>query len=172
MRPIYERPDNILTQWNVAFRLLTLKGAGWSLKMTEPLTAHDAVLEAVRQPARLYEVKVRKVAFMGSYIERGGYMIAKQKLDRIVLNARDAGAHFGVAVDCPDGLWVTTLSRMPPDATVATGGRWDRGDPMDVELCYFLPARYFRRVSDPVNHLNAEAGTGAGHENWPWVVLG
>jgi hypothetical protein len=149
MRPLYEAENNRRAQLEVAQRLLALKGPRWRIDMTEPLCAYDALMQQkAGDEVRRYEIKIRYRTFLGGLIERDGYMISKRKLDRIAA----PGPRFGIAADCWDGLFVATFARLPPDLRVGQGGRYDRGDPLDAEPCYFIPSRYFRRVSDPVNH--------------------
>lgn len=155
MRPFYEAKHNRKAQERVMKALLALKGRGWSLIMTEIGAVDDARLYC-HDDSRIYEVKVRHYPFYGSPIEFGGYMIGSSKVARLMRKAN--GGRWGIVIDCYDGVFVADFRKLPPDVRREVGGRRDRGDPRDREICYYIPAKYFKRVCGTVNHVKDEGG--------------
>jgi hypothetical protein len=157
-RPFYEAKHNREAQERVMRKLLALKGRGWKLEITprEQRSSYDALLYCPSD-ARMYEVKVRHYPFNGSPIELGGYMISSYKVDRMQRAAN--GNRWGIVIDCFDGVFVADFFALPSDVRKDWGGRRDRADPADWEICYYIPARHFKRVCDTVNHAKPEGDT-------------
>ena len=156
MRPLYEANHNRIAQLNIMLKLLEMKGRGWRVIMSERLRCWDAILQSLEQ-RRWYEVKVRHRDWNGEHppILIDGYMISQRKVDWLI---KAAGTDpWGLIVDCPDGVYAMTRWRLPDDVCVRKSGRRDRNDPYDWEWCYYIPARYFTRLTDSVTHAKKSA---------------
>ena len=86
------------------------------------------------------EIKVRK----NERSRYPTYMLSKRKYDSLCgLTGQNIDALL--AVQWTDQLGVIQL---PAEHTISTGGRYDRGDPMDVEQVVLIPVAKFKRVPE------------------------
>jgi hypothetical protein len=86
------------------------------------------------------EIKVRK----NERSRYPTYMLSKRKYDSLCgLTSQNIDALL--AVQWTDQLGVIQL---PAEHTISTGGRYDRGDPMDVEQVVLIPVTKFKRVPE------------------------
>ena len=95
------------------------------------------------------ELKVRPKYTWDQLSRLGGYMISLDKLANCCVKAKITKSPFHLAVECSGDLRFATLAA--PGTTVffdrfKIGGRKDRGDNMDTEVCAFIPVRAFVKI--------------------------
>lgn len=71
------------------------------------------------------------------------YMISKDKIDKALAMAQESDVAFVLVIRWTDGIYFHVINDTS-DFAVREGGRWDRGDPKDVELTYHIPTDQFR----------------------------
>jgi hypothetical protein len=129
LRPLYERPEHRLREAAVVARLVTLFGAD-HVKFGLAAVC-DVLLIAASRPMRLIEVKVRTNP-AGAYPT---YMLSRRKYEDLLVLKKHLGAPVALVVQWSDRAGILEL---PAPYRLATGGRSDRGDPLDQEqVCHF-----------------------------------
>ena len=73
------------------------------------------------------------------------YMIDASKMDAGMQIAAHDGVPFFLIVHFTDGVYWIKVEE-GPFATRKTGGRTDRGDPNDIEVCCYVPMLLWRRL--------------------------
>jgi hypothetical protein len=138
MRRIYESETDRNNQAAVVAKL----ERAFELTATaprDPFAPYDAVFRFPHTPC-VVEVKVRR----NERDRYPTYMLSEAKYNALcALDAR--GANALLAVQWTDQLGVV---QVPTKHTVSTGGRYDRGDSLDVERVVLIPTAAFIRVPD------------------------
>lgn len=76
------------------------------------------------------------------------YLIDAAKVERGRWIAGYDGVPYLVIVRFTDGIWYARIRESDP-LRIAAGGRVDRGDPMDIDRCAFIPMGAFRKLKGP-----------------------
>ena len=112
----------------------------------------DGWLGFGRQMARGVEIKRRtnRYGMTLSPICGEGYMIDVRKIEDGLKLAAQRRAKLTLAVDLVDGLWAVSIEVIPAEWRIAPGGRYDRGDPYDLDRCFYIPPSVFKRLGASV----------------------
>lgn len=138
MRPIYEtsadrqREDDVRRYISDNYACIYMK--------TAVLAGVDGYLYYPDQRlAAIVEIKCRKNA----YNKYPTYMISANKWRNGLQLAKEKEVPFMLVVSFTDGVYVT---KMKDSYEIKQGGRYDRGDSMDVEDCIYIPMSDFRKM--------------------------
>lgn len=71
------------------------------------------------------------------------YMLSAYKWRCALEISKEYGVPFMLVVKFTDGVFAAKLK---DDYPIKTGGRYDRGDAMDVEDCIYIPMEEFKKV--------------------------
>ena len=71
------------------------------------------------------------------------YMLSAAKHENLLCIARQDGIPALLVVRFTDGLYATKIKSEYP---TAAGGRYDRGNPNDMETCVYIPIQEFRAI--------------------------
>lgn len=142
-RPIYETKAHRLGEENLRVRFAKAIGRLVPLLSDEAQPALDAsILDSTGKVIGLVELKCRTSPF-GQY--RRGYMISKAKIDKGIAMCEEIGVRFTLVVAWSDRDGCTQLDRESLfRCEISVGGRGDRNDILDREVCYYIPLRFFR----------------------------
>lgn len=152
-RPRYCKPENRENERRVIGIFVDfLRATGPTLKWGYAQTAKDCDVDGViyrnSQPVAVVEVKGRK----GDCRRYTEWHVSNDKVERAKAHAKKLGLPFILLFSWDQSVFFIDSSKIPADAVVAEGGRWDREDPFDVEDMLYIPARLFTRV--PENIIN------------------
>lgn len=138
MRPIYETEYDRQQEDSVG--MYVAEKYGCVFRKSEALASFDGVFSKFDGvDFALAEIKVRN----NSRYKYPTYMISAAKVDAILSNARNMGL-FPILIVCfTDGVFITKLSDRYPKSL---GGRRDRNDPNDVEMCVYIPMEEFKAL--------------------------
>jgi hypothetical protein len=89
--------------------------------------------------AAIVEIKTRR----NNYNKYPTYMLSANKWRNGLALSKEKGVPFMLVVSFLDGIYVT---KMKQEYDIRQGGRYDRGDAMDVEDCVYIPMSDFRRM--------------------------
>jgi hypothetical protein len=137
-RPIYETPDDRERERGVQLVLQRMWGGVWT-EMPEH-HAYDFVVQ-MHGRTGLVEIKCRDNP-------RGQYdtlMIGAEKIAQLLRHAERQGATPVLVIRYTDAI-VHTRPCWDDVHGARPGGRRDRGDPRDLELCAHIPSRRFRAL--------------------------
>ena len=140
MRPIYESSRDRENQERVARKL----EIAWKVKLkaTEQLHFADYWVRKGGALVGIVEIKCRLGYYSTSFPT---LMIGTRKILNSQEYIADSDLKFILVPQWKDGIfWRRILS----DTTfkVEVGGRKDRGDPQDMEECFFIPVSSFKKV--------------------------
>jgi hypothetical protein len=138
MRPIYEsafdkqREDNVRRYIADNYACIYMK--------TAELAGVDGYLHYPDMNlAALVEIKCRN----NSYNKYPTYMLGANKWRNGLTMAKEKNVPFMLVVSFTDGIYIT---KMKDNYEIKQGGRYDRGDSMDVEDCIYIPMSDFRKM--------------------------
>lgn len=138
MRKIYQTAEDKKRQGSVAERLME----AWNCDfVTAPdLSFVDGkVLDSGGRLAALVEIKTRRNAST----KYPTYMLSAHKWRNALQAANEYRVPFMLVVEFTDGIYA---AKIRSDYNIQKGGRYDRGDSMDVEDCVYIPMADFRKV--------------------------
>jgi len=145
---LYESDDDRKNQRGVADILESRYGI--KLHDAGRLSQFDFVIYKGPNIVCLVEIKCRGAEYTSGRIdELGGYMV---DVGKIMLAARWhlLGISYLLAVRLADGVFVFSVKASQPwpkSFSVGWGGRSDRGDAADSDLCCFIPMADFKRIA-------------------------
>jgi len=103
---------------------------------TVPLEFFDAILvDAAGKQLSIWEVKSRDIEYE-ALMAMGGLFLSLWKYNKLATTSFFVGIPAFILLDAPDGLYVRKLDGHGNKLTY--GGREDRDDPKDKELCVLL----------------------------------
>jgi len=141
MRPRYETVDDRQRQREVISYLSAATGT--TAVETPPLTHWDYEMVRDGRVLALVEVKVRKC----SRTTYPTFMVSEGKATTLRDQAIAAGCAGGFLVNWIDAAGWLRIDTLAPDGwSVGSGGRFDRGDAMDVERVVRFPIDGFRFI--------------------------
>lgn len=138
MRKIYETEIDRQNESKVAKYLET----AWecTFRKTITLTNVDGVVfGADNKPAALVEIKKR----FNASTKYPTLLLSANKWRGALGLSEEHGVPFMLVVEFTDGVFATKIKKEYP---IKTGGRYDRGDKMDLEDCVYIPMSDFKRV--------------------------
>ena len=139
MRKIYETQDDRVRQDEVR---QYLEGIWNCVYVQAPTLSHiDGMLYNQDQTTlqALVEIKTRRNA-SNKYPT---YMLSANKWRAVVELSKYHSVPFLLIVKFTDGMYAAKLK---DDYPVHQGGRYDRGDAMDVENCIYIPMKEFKKI--------------------------
>jgi len=137
MRSKYETKTDL---YNEELLKTLLVEAGLQVKKTDVFHPFDFIATN-NGSTRYIEFKKRNHNFDSGY---PSLMISKNKVDNCLKIAKEDGAKFILIVQYLDCFaFCHILPELLPQAK--SGGRQDRNDAHDMELCYFIDNEYFRK---------------------------
>lgn len=138
MRPIYEtdydrqRESSVSAYVSEKYRC--------TFKKSEDLTPFDGIfVDRNGQDFAVVEIKVRN----NRSDKYPTYMISAAKVDAILSYADNMGLFPMLLVRFTDGVFITKLSDR---YLKSLGGRQDRNDPSDIEICVYIPMEKFKAL--------------------------
>jgi hypothetical protein len=138
MRPVYETVADRLREGDVREYIMDKYECNYV--QSGRLAIVDGYLHRTNGDlVAVVEIKCRNNA----YNKYPTYMISANKWRNGLRLADDHGVIFLLVVGFTDGIYVT---KMKENYEVKRGGRYDRGDSMDVEDCVYIPMSDFRRM--------------------------
>ncbi len=138
MRPIYHTRRDAANELAVKYFIEDKYRCRFTLTM--PLDPVDAVISDVEDIiVALVEIKTRRNA-SDKYPT---YMLGAAKADMMMGIADSMGALPLLMVKFTDGIFLTKIK---DGFERKRGGRYDRGDALDVEECIFIPMDKFRQL--------------------------
>jgi hypothetical protein len=141
MRPRYETADDRQRQREAVYYLSAATGT--TAVETPPLTRWDYEMVRDGRVLALVEVKFRKC----SSATYPTFMVSEGKATTLRDHAIASGCAGGFLVNWIDAAgWLRIDTLVPDGWSVGSGGRCDRGDPMDVERVVHFPIDGFRFI--------------------------
>ena len=141
MRPRYETADDRQRQREAVSYLSAATGT--TAVETPPLTRWDYEMVRDGRVLALVEVKFRKC----SSATYPTFMVSEGKATTLRDHAIASGCAGGFLVNWIDAAgWLRIDTLVPDGWSVSSGGRCDRGDPMDVERVVHCPIDGFRFI--------------------------
>jgi len=141
MRPRYETADDRQRQREAVSYLSAATGT--TAVETPPLTRWDYEMVRDGRVLALVEVKFRKC----SSATYPTFMVSEGKATTLRDHAIASGCAGGFLVNWIDAAgWLRIDTLVPDGWSVGSGGRCDRGDPMDVERVVHFPIDEFRFI--------------------------
>ena len=138
MRPIYQTERDTVNE-SIVMDFIQSKYK-CNFRLTRPLDPFDAViLDDDDVVVALVEIKSRRNA-SDKYPT---YMLSGAKADTVIRIAESMDAIPLLMVKFTDGIFVTKLMS---GFERKRGGRYDRGDALDMEECIFIPMDRFRTL--------------------------
>lgn len=138
MRKIYETDADRQRQERVASQLETSWGCKYRKSVN--LACVDGGLFNRRGDLKaLIEIKTRR----NSSNKYPTYMLSARKWREALKLSEEYAVPFLLIVEFTNGTYAVKIKN---DYPVNKGGRYDRGDAMDVEDCIYIPMSDFRRV--------------------------
>lgn len=114
---------------------------GLNVSKTPPLHSYDYAGEGLDGALEaVFEVKCRT----NSRMRYPTYMLSLMKFAKLIDTSEATGKPAFLVVSWTDGICLFRVCRI--DALlfdIKAGGRKDRGDPMDIEPCIFIPVDMF-----------------------------
>lgn len=138
-RPKYESEGDRRNQHYVLVKLEQAFGIP-AERPSEEFASYDGAFTFGDGRKCVVEVKVRR----NERRRYPTYMLSKMKYDKLY-EFVGQGADALLAVQWTDELGIIQI---PAEHTIATGGRYDRNDPMDVEKVVLIPTSNFIRVPE------------------------
>lgn len=136
MRPLYERQEDLDREW-MAVQEFCNHAAAIPVKL--PIEARaDYMLFRGRDAKAIVEIKCRK----NRRTAYPTYMISKSKYDALC-QWQSMGFYVALVVNWEDDIGYVSI---PVDHEIGKGGRWDRGDPMDVEPVVLISVDKFKTI--------------------------
>ena len=140
MRPLYETVSDIQKELAI-FRVLERTWKGFKIRKARDLAHIDGyIYDANNQLRGILEVKVRATTIK----EFPCYLISEQKIKNMLALSYTLRVPAILCVQFNDCLAHT---RVRQGYHFAEGGRKDRNDPKDMEICAFVPIEEFRVIS-------------------------
>ena len=144
MRPQYETAEDRIRERAALDEYLRLMKIEGSFLQTRQNEFFDAILlDAEGDQVSLWEVKHRNDPFE-KLMGYGGVFFEVQKFMKIRTLATVMNMPAFFLLKTPDGLWVRNLKEEVE--ALSYGGRSDRGDPADIQLCVLL--KDFREIGE------------------------
>jgi hypothetical protein len=143
-RPVYETPQDRESQEDViyayarAVRLIPVR--------MPRLSVFDYEMHDGNRVQQVVEVKDRRKPF-AALTRDGAYAISARKLRDLRAIARERHCTAWLVIRTPDGIHAAPIPCGGTKWERRMGGRTDRGDPQDIELMEFVPAKQFRRIA-------------------------
>lgn len=134
--PKYETPDSLTNEAAVAEMIAE---------------RHDVKLEKLN-PVYRFDYAALRRGVVSSFIEIKCRTFSRCKYDTLMINAHKviAGHNLNATFDLPALLvvsWTDFTGVVRMDSTrrwnVGMGGRYDRNDPKDIDICVYIPVREF-----------------------------
>lgn len=139
-RPLYESARNLQDE-----RAATTIIQQWGRCTLTKLSVHEHIdFRAFRdnQPVALIEFKRRH----NNRCQYPTYMIAKQKWDNGIRMSKVEGIPFVLVIKWVDGYHFLQVNDNTPH-TLAQGGRYDRGDKLDIEQMVYIDTNLFKFIA-------------------------
>jgi hypothetical protein len=138
MRPIYETDYDRQREGSVS--AYVTEKYRCTFKKSEDLTSFDGVFADYNgQDFAVAEIKVRN----NRSDKYPTYMISAAKVDAILAYANDRALFPMLLVGFTNGVFITKLSN---HYLKSLGGRRDRNDPSDIEVCVYIPMERFKAL--------------------------
>jgi hypothetical protein len=138
MRKIYETETDRQNESKVAKYLETAWNCTFK-KSVELSSIDGAVFGPDDKLAALIEIKKR----FNSSTRYPTLLLSANKWRSALRLSEESGVPFMLVVEFTDGVFVTKIKKEYP---IQKGGRYDRGDSMDLEDCVYIPMSDFKRV--------------------------
>jgi len=138
MRPIYETPADKQREDEVR-RYISESYSCVYMKTAELAGVDGYLYYPDMKLAAIVEIKTRR----NNYNKYPTYMLSANKWRNGLALSKEKGVPFMLVVSFLDGIYVT---KMKQEYDIRQGGRYDRGDAMDVEDCVYIPMSDFRRM--------------------------
>jgi hypothetical protein len=138
MRKIYETEIDRQNESNVARYLET----AWNCTFKKSVALSNIDGEVFGPDGRLaalIEIKKR----LNSSTRYPTLLLSANKWRNALRLSEECCVPFMLVVEFTDGIFVTKIKKEYP---VQKGGRYDRGDSMDLEDCVYIPMSDFKRV--------------------------
>jgi len=138
MRKIYETEIDRQNESNVARYLET----AWNCTFKKSVALSNIDGEVFGPDGRLaalIEIKKR----LNSSTRYPTLLLSANKWRNALRLSEECCVPFMLVVEFTDGIFVTKIKKEYP---VQKGGRYDRGDSMDLEDCVYIPISDFKRV--------------------------
>lgn len=134
-RPAYETEDDRAAQDRALRRVVN---GAWAMNyaLAPAKSAVDAIAGKNGRWTRILEVKCRTA----SHRAYPTYMLARSKYENLLRLGEDQKVKPFLIVEWSDELGYVQL---PCNHTIGPGGRTDRGDPADEEMCVYIPITEF-----------------------------
>jgi len=138
MRPIYETSADKMREQKVREYITACYNC--SYEKTPALASVDGYLyHPDGALAALVEIKTRK----NEYNKYPTYMLSAAKWKEGLAQAKQLNVPSLLVVSFVDGVFLTQLKE---DYEIRKGGRFDRGDPRDLEDCIYIPIDQFKNI--------------------------
>lgn len=141
-RPTYERAEDRRRQRDIIEEVAYRWRASWKGRVRYDPVDYDLY----RGGALVAKAEVKARPFL--HATYPDYMLSAAKWRKACSQAAAAGVPLWLVVGYTDGCYCTRLDGISP--RIAMGGRQDRGDPRDMELCIYVLMKEFRRFGLPV----------------------
>jgi hypothetical protein len=136
VRPLYESNEDLDREWTAVFEFCEYSKT-FPVKL--PIGARaDYLLCRKRDAVAVVEVKCRK----NKRHTYPTYMLSKSKYDALC-EYTEMGLHAVLLVRWEDDIGYVSI---PAEHEVATGGRTDRNDPLDVEKVVLIDINKFKLI--------------------------
>lgn len=135
---IYETQADRANESGVFATLSTKYNCG--VETCPTLSAVDGyLLDKDGNRAAVVEVKTRR----NTHDRYPTYMLSAAKHENLVYISNQENIPALLVVNFTDGLYATKIKG---DYTTAVGGRYDRGNPNDMETCVYIPIQEFKAI--------------------------
>jgi len=141
MRPIYK--TNFDRKNAKAIKAIIEKECFCTLKESPDFSVYDYTMYRGETKTALLEIRRRNIKF-GQY---PSIIVPLHKYSDGIKLKKQYNIPFIIAVGCDDKIVMHSLRDDVSKYECCKGGRNDRGDPNDIEDCYFVPNRMFTIIS-------------------------
>jgi hypothetical protein len=144
-RPFYETESDIMNAASVAEQISSVWGCEF-VKMKRACVV-DYALKRDDKFVAVMEVKCRN--YSSDEIARmGGLILSAHKVQAAKTWKDTHRIAFVLAIGLTDGIFVMSIKSGDewPFFDLTMAGRYDRGDPQDVEPCVLIPMNCFRKL--------------------------